>query len=221
MGQLEALQLTDNTLIILTSDNGSFMRRTTDGTRFPECHVVDNTMQAYDPARHNSNYIFRGTKADVWEGGHRVPFLVRWPEKIAKGTTSSQTICLTDLFATSADLLGTRVNKKVEGEDSFSLLRLLKGKNSRRKDGVINHSAAGLFAFRHKDWKLVLGNGSGGRQDPRGKAFQGPYQLYQLSSDLSEKDNVYDRYPKVIKKMLSAFDKIYERTEPELKHLQP
>ena len=218
MDQLEALALEENTLVILTSDNGSFMRRTDDSSRFPESHVVNNTMQAYDPVHHTSNYIFRGTKADVWEGGHRVPFLVRWPEKIASGTTCEQTICLTDLFATSAAILGMKPNRKTEGEDSFSFLRQLKGKKSRRKDGVINHSAAGVFAFRYKDWKLILGNGSGGRQNPRGKAFAGPYQLYRLSSTIDESLNVYDEHPKVVKKMLSTFDKIFERTEAPIKH---
>lgn len=215
---LDELQLADNTLVILTSDNGSFMRRTNDNPKFSVSHSVDHTMQAYDPDHHTSNYIFRGTKADVWEGGHRVPFLVRWPEKIANGTTCAQNICLTDLFATSADILGLKLNRKVEGEDSFSFLRQLKGKKSRRKDGVINHSATGMFAFRHKGWKLILGNGSGGREPPTGKAFTGPYQLYRLDSNVEESLNVYHQQPKMVRKMLSAFDRIYERTEAAIKH---
>ena len=129
-----------------------------------------------------------------------------------------QTICLTDLFATAADLTGREINRKKEGEDSFSILPLLRGSKFHSREPVINHSAFGMFAIRNKEWKLVLGNGSGGRQQPRGKRFHGPYELYNLKTDIREQVNLADKSPEVMKTMLAQFDKIFERTENPVEH---
>lgn len=212
---LDELGLAKNTLVILTSDNASFMFRADKGSKN---HVVNPSVQAFLPENHTPNYIFRGTKADIWEGGHRVPFLARWPNVVTPGSECMQTICLTDLFATVADLTDRGVDRSVEGEDSFSLLPLLSGKGDYFREPVINHSIGGMFAIRSKDWKLVLGNGSGGRQKPGGKRFQGPYELYNLKLDISEKTNVATASPEVVQGMLSQFDRIFERTEKTVKH---
>ena len=84
------------------------------------------------------------------------------------------------------------------GEDSFSFYPLLNGNGSQySRVPVIHHSVSGMFSIRKGDWKLVLGNGSGGREQPKGNAFEKPYQLFNLKEDLSEKNNVIEKYPEI------------------------
>ena len=192
---LDELGLRDNTLVIYTSDNGSFMRRQDDAKAAD--HVSDETVQAYNAGHHTANYVFRGTKADIWEAGHHVPFFARWPGAIEPNSQSDQTICLTDVFATVAEIAGTETPKSA-AEDSFSILPLLRGEGwTSPRAPVIHHSSGGMFAIRDGQWKLVLGNGSGGREQPKGKPFEKPYQLFDLSSDLSERTNVIDDHADV------------------------
>lgn len=183
----------DNTLVIYTSDNGSFMYRY-DMDR--KDHLDDETVQGYRAENHTANGDWRGTKADVWEAGHRVPFLVRWPEKIASGGVCDATVCLTDVFATAADVVELDLPENA-AQDSFSLLPLLEGQKEFERAPVINHSAAGMFAIRDGKWKLVLGNGSGGRQAPKGKPFEKPYALFDLEADPSETKNIIDEHPEI------------------------
>jgi len=180
-----------NTLTVFTSDNGSYMYR------WPEDkadHKQDSTVQAYHPTVHTANAHWRGTKADVWEGGHRVPFIVHWPGQAQAGTRSSKAICLTDFMATFAEITGQTLPEN-SAEDSFSFLLSVLGKPAARRAPVINHSASGLFALREGPWKMVFGNGSGGRQQPKGKPFAKPYQLFNLDADPSETRNVIDQHP--------------------------
>jgi arylsulfatase A len=153
----------DNTLLIYTSDNGSYMYRQTDPNE-PD-HVSDATIQAYYEGNHTANGELRGTKADIWEAGHRVPFFVRWPGKVKAGSKVGRTITHTDLFATLADVIDAELpDPTVAAQDSFSFLPLMLGKESEFKRApVIHHSGGAMFAIRDGDWKLVLGNGSGGR----------------------------------------------------------
>jgi len=183
----------DNTLLIYTSDNGSYMYRYDESKTD---HVADSSKQGYHARHHTANGVLRGTKADIWEAGHRVPFFVRWPTKIKAGTKSDKTICLTDVFATSADIVGSKVPKGAAA-DSYSFYPSLRGEVAAKRPPVIHHSASGMFAIRQGKWKLVLGNGSGGRQNPRGKPFQKPYALFDLSADLSETKNVIDAHPDI------------------------
>ena len=194
-----------NTLVIYTSDNGSFMYRRKDGEKH---HMADVTDQGYRPSDHQANAHWRGTKADVWEGGHRVPFFVRWPEAIKAGAKIDKPICLTDVLGTVSEIVGQKLPEGA-GEDSFSFLPEVseKGEVSKRP-GVINHSASGLFAIRRGPWKLVLGSGSGGRQKPKGKSFEKPYHLYNLSDDPSEKVNLIEKNPTVAKELEAEFLKI-------------
>lgn len=184
--------ITENTLVFYTSDNGSFMYRY-EGER--DDHVSDETIQGYTAAHHTANHIYRGTKADVWEAGHRVPFFARWPEKIKAGTTYDNAICHVDLFATCAEIIGKELPEEA-APDSFSLLAAMQGQ-VRDRAPVINHSASGMFAIRSGNWKLVLGNGSGGRQAPKGKPFEKPYFLFDLASDPGETTNVIDDHPEI------------------------
>lgn len=196
---LEAQQIKDNTLVIYTSDNGSFMYRLDDNDG-PD-HVEDKTVQGYKPNHHQANGEFRGTKADIWEAGHHVPFFASWPARIKPNTTCSQTICLTDVFATVADIVRAKLSDD-SAPDSFSLYPLMQGKDwSRTRAPVIHHSAAGMFAIREGDWKLILGNGSGGREQPRGKPFSKPYHLSNMRLDPREKKNFYDENPEIASRL--------------------
>ena len=189
---LDKYGLRDDTLVIYSSDNGSFMRRQDDPDAVD--HVSDDTVQAYNANHHSANHVFRGTKADIWEAGHHVPFFARWPGTIEPASRNDETICLTDFFATAAEIVGTAAPKNA-AEDSFSILPLLRGGSwTSPRAPVIHHSSGGMFAIRDGKWKLVLGNGSGGREEPKGKPFERPYQLFDLSSDLSEKTNVIEQH---------------------------
>jgi arylsulfatase A-like enzyme len=153
--------------------------------------------------------VFRGTKADIWEGGHRVPFFARWPGQITAGDKCDQTICLTDFFATAADILDAHLPEKA-APDSFSFLPALEGKNWQRPAPVIHHSVAGMFAIREGRWKLVAGNGSGGREAPRGKPFEKPYQLFDLAGDITEQSNVITAHQDVAERLTRSLEQIRE-----------
>jgi arylsulfatase A len=171
--------LADNTLIIFTSDNG--------------CSKAAN-IKALAAKGHLVSAHMRGSKADIWDGGHRVPFIVRWPGKVRSGSTSDQLICLTDLFATVSSIVGTDF-PATSCEDSVSFLPALSG-NPILPDraGVIHHSFSGHFAYRTGKWKLILAKGSGGwsfpkeNQVPKGASKA---QLYNLEADPGEQVNLY------------------------------
>ena len=209
LGAIEQAGARDNTLVIFTSDNGSFMYRLS-GVDEPD-HTDDETIQAYRSLNHTSNAVYRGTKADIWEGGHRVPFFVRWPGQVPPGSVQTATVGLTDVFATLAEIVGVELPENA-AEDSFSMLPLFRGDwwDSPRAP-VIHHSSGGMFAIRDGRWKLVAGNGSGGREEPKGKPFERPYQLYDLESDPSERRNVYDSNPFIAARLEGELDRIRER----------
>lgn len=200
--------IADNTLVMYTSDNGSFMYRLDE----PDArdHVDDASIQAFRADRHRANGPLRGTKADIWEAGHRVPFLARWPGKIKPASRCDETICLTDLMATCAEIVGAGIPQNA-GEDSFSLLPLLQGrKPAKSRPPVVHHSAGGMFAIREGQWKLVLGNGSGGREQPRGKPFEKPYHLFDLSKDIGERQNLVEEFPEVVSRLVKKFEAIHD-----------
>ncbi len=208
MKALEENEVADNTLLIYTSDNGSFMHRLDDADA--KGHVDDESIQSYRADRHRANGVFRGTKADIWEAGHRVPFVVRWPKSIAPSTTCDSTICLTDFFATAADVVAAKIPEGVAA-DSYSFLPLLKGEKLKTpRAPVIHHSSAGMFAIRDGQWKLVLGNGSGGRAQPKGKVDQKPYALFNMLRDKEEQHDVVSQYPDVAKRLEAAAMSIRE-----------
>jgi arylsulfatase A len=187
MKAVESQGLAENTLFIVTSDNGA-----TPGADFPTL-----AKKGHDPSYH-----FRGHKADIFEGGHRVAFVARWPASIEAGTTSSQTICHTDLLATAADITGFELPASA-GEDSFSILPLMnQTAKTAARDATVHHSVNGSFAIRQGKWKLCFCPGSGGWSDPRPpKALQQKLpsrQLYDLSADIAESKNVADKHPEVV-----------------------
>ena len=201
---LDETKQADNTIVVVTSDNGSFMFRIDEGK--PD-HIEDFSAVGYHPKHHQSNHIWRGTKADIYEGGHRVPLLVRWPSSIKAGSVSDHTTTLTDWYATISELVDHRMTDG-EGEDSFSLVPLLKGDGTWQRAPVINHSINGMFAIRDGKWKLIAGNGSGGRQAPRGKPFERPYQLYDLAADPSETKNLISTHPQLAEALEMKLDDI-------------
>lgn len=189
---LQRHQLADNTLVIFSSDNG--------------CSKAAGISKLQEQGHYPSAHM-RGSKADIWDGGHRVPFVVRWPGVVAPGTTSRQTICLTDLFATCADLVGQSVPEG-SAEDSVSFLPALRGDLiDSRREGVIHHSISGHFAYRAGPWKLCLAKGSGGwsspgeKQMPKGSPAA---QLYNLDDDPGETENLYESRPEIAQRLLRS-----------------
>ena len=202
---LKNTNVTDNTLVIYSSDNGSYMYR------WPEDkpdHTQDAGVQGYHPSNHQANANWRGTKADIWEAGHHIPFIARWPGRVKPGTRCDQTICLTDFMATCAEITNFQLPENA-AEDSFSLLPLLLGKaRSIPRAPVIHHSGSGMFSLRDGKWKMVFGNGSGGREKPVGKAFEKPYFLFDLERDPTETTNLIDKYPQVAKRLQEQLNTI-------------
>jgi len=199
LSTLDELGISKNTLLVYTSDNGSYMY-SFDKDQEAD-HVSDSSLQGYHPDNHKANNNFRGTKADIWEAGHRVPFLVRWPAKIQTGSRCDKTICLTDFFATAAEVSGAIIPDG-GAEDSYSFLSLLLEREEKySRPPVIHHSVSGMFAIRDGKWKLVLGNGSGGREKPAGSAFERPYTLFDLHADDDEANNLYEEYPEIAAKL--------------------
>ncbi|WP_146455598.1 sulfatase family protein [Rubripirellula tenax] len=186
--------LRDNTLVIFSSDNG--------------CSKVANFKQLQDHGHFPSAHL-RGSKADIWDGGHRIPFIVRWPGQVASGSTSDQTICLTDLFATCAELLGESLPEG-SAEDSVSFVPALKGNPIvSTRVGVVHHSFSGHFAYRLGQWKLCLAKASGGWSKPTEKdaAKDSPVaQLYDLDADPGETNNLYTSKPEVAERLLKQLE---------------
>ncbi|QTN34329.1 arylsulfatase [Akkermansiaceae bacterium] len=194
LAELDARGIAENTLVIFTSDNGCS----------PMADIPDLAKMG-----HLVNGPLRGHKADIFEGGHRVPFLVRWPEKVKAGSKCPVTVCTTDFFATAADVAGMEF-PETAAEDSFSMLPLLDGKEGFGRKSTIHHSINGSFAIREGKWKLILCPGSGGWSDPKpGKAEKGlyPVQLYDLEADLAETNNLAENDPERVKALADLLSK--------------
>jgi arylsulfatase A-like enzyme len=195
MDALRATGLDSNTIVVFTSDNGSPAQ---DGTG------MAGAMNSLLKTGHDPNAPLRGMKTDLWEGGHRVPFVVRWPGRIAPGRVSHATVCHTDLMATMADILRYRLPENA-GQDSYSILPLMEGKRPAqyKRPNTIHHSSGGQFAIRKGDWKLILTGGSGGglvTYPPEildGKPAE--LQLYNLRHDPGERRNLANRRPGKVK----------------------
>lgn len=198
---IEALErngFADETLLIFTSDNGSPGR---DGTN------MSGATSSVRRFGHNPSYIYRGIKADVWDGGHRVPFIARWPGHIKRGAVSDETICHVDLMATYAAILGYDLPADA-GEDSFNILPAFHGDklDGPIREATVHHSGNGMFAIRQGRWKLILGRGSGGWSG-QGKADDPLLQLYDMSSDVRERENLYGEHPDVVEHLTKLLKK--------------
>lgn len=187
---LDRLGIAEDTLIFFTTDNG--------------CSPAANIKELLDKG-HDPNHTLRGTKADAWDGGHRVPYVVRWPGVIKPGLVSNEVICHNNLMATCAEILGAKLPANA-GVDSFSILPVLRG--AERKEPthpfVIHHSISGRFAIRKGDWKFLACKGSGGWS--KGDDGQ-PSQLYNMTADRKESNNLVDAKPEIaaeLTKLLEA-----------------
>lgn len=184
MGQLlDAIDkegISDNTMVVFTSDNGCS----------PAAGIDELLKMGHYP-----NSIYRGHKADIFEGGHRVPFMIKWPNKIKKGSVSNETICLIDLMATFAEIVNYDLQDD-EAEDSYSLMPVFEEikLSSPLREATVHHSINGSFAIRKGDWKLILCPGSGGWSFPRPNDKEAidslpKNQLYDLKNDPGETTN--------------------------------
>jgi arylsulfatase A-like enzyme len=196
LSALDRHGLAPNTLVIFASDNGFS----------PEAQLAELLAKG-----HNPNHHFRGHKADIYEGGHRVPFLVRWPAKVRPGTASDRLLCLTDFLATAAELVGSKLPADA-GEDSVSFLPTLLGQGEQpARAAVVHHSSNGSFAIRQGRWKLCLCPGSGGWSKPRpgvDDASQLPLvQLFDLEQDVGEQRNLEAEHPGKVAELTALLEK--------------
>ncbi|MEZ5327849.1 MAG: arylsulfatase [Verrucomicrobiales bacterium] len=203
LGALQDAGMADDTLLIVTSDNG------------PVWYDADVARLGHD-----SSGGLRGMKADAWECGHRMPFLVRWPEKVKAGAVTDRTICFTDLMATFAAITGAKL-EDAAGPDSFDFSNVLLG--SQPKDDtrppLVIPAGQGIFSIRSGDWKFINGLGSGGFSEPRRIDPQpggATGQLYNLKQDLAESQNLFISHPDIVSRLEAELQAIrnQDRTRP-------
>ena len=197
---LERSGVSKSTLVIITSDNGC-----SPSAKFEELLSRG----------HNPSGPLRGHKADIFEGGHRVPFIIRWPERISNSRVSSELICQTDVLATMAEIVHTPLPENA-GEDSFSFLDLLVNAQApSRRDHLVSHSINGSFAIRQGNWKLMLCADSGGWSEPRPGTTQAidsaSSQLYDLANDLGERQNLFANNSQKVLQLRSLLQDIVAR----------
>lgn len=189
---VEEANLSENTIIVFTTDNGCA----------PAAKIAELQAKGHSP-----NAIYRGHKADLFDGGHRVPCIVQWKEHISSKQVD-QTICLTDFFRTFASAANLPV-ADYEGEDSYDLLPLLLQKDYSEivREATVHHSIDGQFSIRQGEWKLLVSPSSGGWSEPTPtQAAQRKdlpeLQLYNLASDPSEATNMINENPKIASDLL-------------------
>ena len=201
VGQVdEALRrngIVDNTLIIITSDNGA--------------RATNYDGQDYG---HKSCGNLRGQKADIWDGGHREPLVIRWPGRVQAATECGELVCLADLMATCAEIVGYDLPAEA-APDSYSILPALLDETAGApiRDALVHHSGGGMFSIRQGDWKLILGLGSGGFSEPRFEFPQpgGPLgQLYNMRDDLQEAGDLWRQHPEIVERLSSILQRYFE-----------
>ncbi len=198
LSSLDKAGMSDETLVIFSSDNGPVW--------------YDEDAERFG---HDSSGGLRGMKADAWEAGHRMPFIVRWPGQVAPGAVADQTICFTDVLATLADLVDVELAND-QGPDSFSFLDVLQGQQDAAqptRGPIVMYPGGGapLRMIRSGDWKLINQLGSGGFSQPRriaSAAGQPAGQLYNLHDDLAEEHNLYDLHPQIVRRLRAEMERI-------------
>lgn len=190
----------ENTIVVFTTDNGCS----------PAAGIPELIAQGHYP-----NSIYRGHKADLFDGGHRVPCIMRWPGG-AKPHRVDQTVCLTDFYATFAALNGYTLDD-TEGEDSYNLLPAIASETGGApiREATVHHSIAGQFTIRRGEWKLLLSPSSGGWSAPKPNdstalASLPPVQLYNMKTDPSEQKNVEAQHPEKVAELRSLLVKYVE-----------
>ena len=190
---LDEQNVAENTIVIFTSDNGPFWK--------PEFIERFN---------HRAAKNLRGMKADIWEGGHRIPFVVRWPGRIPPNSQNDQLTSLTNFISTAAELTNSSLIEEV-GMDSHSILPVLLGGEIDNSKPVIHHSSKGMFSIRIGNWKYIDGLGSGGFSQPALITAEDGYptgQLFNLSDDPGEENDIYLMFPEKVKELKLKLDEI-------------
>lgn len=188
---LDSLEISKNTLVVFLSDNGGVNE---DGLRYTS--EIGDLIKNYG---HNSNGILRGIKSDAWEGGHRIPFIVKWPGHVKANSTSEALVSGVDLMATFAALTGEKLSEKV-AEDSYNILPVIEGKTKVAREALVTQSGEGILSIQKGDWKLVLCSGGGGKwsgighlpvkETVNGKQIWKNVQLFNLTNDIGEKTDL-------------------------------
>jgi arylsulfatase A-like enzyme len=198
LAALDKHELTRQTLIVFTSDNGCS----------PQARFDELAAQGHHPSG-----PLRGHKADLFEGGLRVPLVARWPGKIAAGTKSEQLVCQSDLLATVAELVGAKLPAEA-GEDSISFLATLRQGRAGGRDHLVSHSINGSFAIRRGQWKLLLCPDSGGWSAPRPGSKQSDglpsMQLFNLDDDLGEQNNLAAEHADQVRELTSLLEQLVD-----------
>ena len=190
---VEKAGIADNTLILFTADNG---------------HSHYTGWQDLIKAGHLPSGPYRGHKGDIWEGGHRVPLVARWPGKVAAGARSGQMVSLTDLFATFAGLLDGKP-PAMGAEDSLSFLPDLLGQGRSSRTSLVSHSNMGEFSLRDGPWKIVFRMAGKSVNDSRGKPTIP--ELYHLEDDIAESKNVAAAHPDIVAKLTTKLESLVQR----------
>ena len=190
--QLEKSGLSKNTIVIFASDNGPYWR--------------SDYIERFN---HKSAGEFRGMKGDAFEGGHRIPFFVRWPAQIKSNSISNVTTSLANLLATCGDLTGI----KATSEDTYSIMPILKGQSKEiiGQPGIVVSSSIGYLMIRKGDWKLIEGLGSGGFTEPQ-KIDQSKQdvngQLFNLKNDPKEEHDLFESNKEKVQELRTLLKEI-------------
>ncbi len=189
----------DNTMLVFASDNGGY---------WPQEEI--------DLHNHDSNWGRTGQKGDVWDGGHRIPLIITWPEHIEKATEYHHLISLTDFFATFAELTDQKMDDDM-GDDSFSFLHVLNGETEKpTRQSMIHNSSRDMYSIRIDGWKYIEGLGSGGFTYPyfeEAETGGAQGQLYRIASDSLESENVYLAYPDRVQALKRKLEGLIDETE--------
>ncbi|VGO18330.1 sulfatase family protein [Pontiella sulfatireligans] len=178
---LDEQGIADNTLVIFTTDNGSTGKELNE-LRKMGCDLT---------------HQFRGQKRSLYEGGHRVPYIVRWPKQTPKGSSCDETICLNDFMATAAEVAGVKLNENA-GPDSNNILPLYQGKTRAEDPAVIHHDFDGGYAIRRGDWKLIF------LYNRKANTFK--RELYNLKADVKETANIIEQHSEVASELAELFE---------------
>ena len=184
---LDRMKIADNTLVLLTSDNGGEDR-----------NFAHDELKAIASGLKMNGHL-RAGKHSIFEGGLRVPFIARWPKEIPAGSVSSEQISLVDLFASFATLTGAEVpSVDVGAEDSYNVLPAFFGDTFAKplRPALVGHSGWGVFSIRKGPWKWIEGKPST-KKRPKGGDDQLVPQLYNLADDPAESRNVLSEHPEI------------------------
>ena len=195
LSALEKSGVAEKTLVVFTSDNG--------------CSPLAQIPQLQSMGHYPSGPL-RGQKFDVWEGGHRVPFIIRWPGTVKPGAICGQLVHQADLMATFAEVVGATI-PVTAGEDSVSLISLIKGGQEPVREYAISHAGSGLPSLRKGNWKIIFGKGGGNPRAGADPADEASGQLYDLAADIGEKKNLWNENPGLVAELMATMKTMVDR----------